>query len=156
MTNLLRQTAYALILAAGITGSFAWSLGCATNPRHQMAVASQTIGNSLFAAQDAETAAYLVRACATPEQTNCITPEAHRAFNERLAAALTMGRAFNQAVRTWDHTQPLPVELEKFKAALLTLTAGLATGFPEDVRTQLLSTITAVYDAILSILTASM
>ena len=87
---------------AGLVALALLCTGCATNPRHQLAVSSQVVASSLFAAQDAEDAAYLARKCATPGQTGCITPEAHRRFNQHLVVALTLGKEFNAAVRVWD------------------------------------------------------
>ena len=129
--------------------------GCATNPRHQLAVSSQVVASSLFAAQDAEDAAYLARKCVTPAQTGCITPEAHRRFNQHLVVALTLGQEFNAAVRVWDHDRPMPEQLAKLKTALFNLTTELAASYPEDVRLQLLATLASTYDAILAMLAAA-
>jgi uncharacterized membrane protein YbaN (DUF454 family) len=120
-----------------------------------MAVASQTVAASLFAAQDAEEMAFATRRCLTPPQPGCITLAAHQRFNTHLVNALTMGKAFNQAVRTWDHDRPMPEELAKLKAALLALTAELAASYPEDVRAQILVLVTSTYDAILAVFAAA-
>lgn len=153
--NALRQTVYALILAACVGGAFVGSQGCATNPRHQLAVSSQVVASSLFATQDAEEAAYLVRKCATPPKPGCISLDAHQRFNQHLVVALETGRAFTVAVRAWDHGQPFPEELAKLKVALFNLTAEVTAGYPEDVRAQLLATMASTYDAILAVLAAA-
>jgi len=129
--------------------------GCAQNPRHQLAVASQTVGSSLFALQDAEEAAYATRRCTAAVTTNCISPETHQAFNAKLVVALELGKAFNQAVRTWDHSGPLPEQLAQLKAAVFALVTELSAGYPQDVQVQLLATLTATYDAILAVLAAA-
>jgi uncharacterized lipoprotein YmbA len=129
--------------------------GCATNPRHQLAVASQTVGYSLFALQDAEEAAYLARRCTGATTATCISPEKHQAFNAKLVVALELGKAFNQAVRTWDHSGPLPEQLAQLKAAVFALVTELSAGYPQDVQVQLLATLTATYDAILAVLAAA-
>jgi len=129
--------------------------GCATTPHHQMTVASQVVASSLFALQDGEEAAYATRPCAVPPTPGCISPEAHARFNAHLVVALTAGKAFNAAIRTWDHDRPIPEELAKLKGALLLLTTELAASYPEDVRVQLLATITASYDAILAVFAAA-
>ena len=120
--------------------------GCSNNPRHQLAVSSQVVAASLFAAQDAENALFAAQR---------ITPAQHQRLNQHLVVALTLGREFNTAIRAWDQGQPLPSQLEKLKAVLLRITAELSTGYPDDVRVQLLSTITATYDAILAVLAAA-
>jgi len=127
----------AIVLLAG---------GCGTNPRHQLAVSSQVVASSLFAAQDAEQALYTA---------GRITPAQHMRLNQHLVVALTLGREFNIAVRAWDPGQPLPSQLEKLKGSLLAITGELASGYPEEVRGQLLATITATYDAILACLVAA-
>jgi hypothetical protein len=128
---------------------------CATNPHHQMTVASQVIASSLFALQDGEEAAYATRKCLTPAQTGCISEAAHRRFNEHLVVALTAGQTFNAAIRTWDHDRPIPEQLAKLKGALLLLTTELAASYPDDLRVQLLATVTATYDAILAVFAAA-
>lgn len=129
-------------------------MGCAQNPRHQLAVTSQVVAQSLFATQDAEEAAYKTRGCSALVTTNCISAEAHQRFNAHLVDALTLGKAFNLAVRGWDHDRPLPEELGKLKDVLFALTAELTTKYPEDVRVQIMATLTATYDAILAVLAA--
>lgn len=131
----------ALLVALWLLASW----GCSANPRHQYAVASQTVAASLFAIQDAEAAAF---------KTQRITPAQHQRFNQHLVIALTIGREFNTAVRTWQTGQPAPKQLEALKAALLAMTTEISSGWPEDVKTQLLSTLTATYDAIVAILLA--
>jgi len=119
--------------------------GCGPNRRHQLAVTSQVVAQSLFAIQDAEEALYVAQR---------VTPAQHQRFNQKLVPALELGQAFNQAVRTWDPGSPVPTQLTQLKAAMLALAAELGQGYPLDVQAQLLALINATYDAIVAVLLA--
>lgn len=119
--------------------------GCGPNRRHQLAVTSQVVAQSLFALQDAEEALFLAQR---------VTPAQHQRFNQKLVPALELGQAFNQTVRTWDPGTPVPAQLTQLKAALLALAGELGSGYPVDVQAQLLALINATYDAIVAVLLA--
>lgn len=120
-------------------------VSCGPSRHHQLAVASSVVAQSLFAVQDSVDVLTL---------TQRITPAQSQALNRHLVVALELGKAFNQAVRDWDSGDPVPVQLAQMKAAMLALAGELAAGYPDDVKAQLLATITATYDAIVAVLLA--
>jgi hypothetical protein len=120
--------------------------GCSQNPRHNYAVASQTVAASLFAIQDAEEAAHLA---------GKITPAQHKKFNQVMAAALILGRDYNAAVRAWQPGTPPPPQLGQLKDALQQLSTVLIASFPPDVQLEIQKTITAAYDAVLAVILAA-
>ncbi|MBU1457052.1 MAG: hypothetical protein KKD01_20245 [Proteobacteria bacterium] len=130
-------------------------VGCSQNPRHNYAVASQTVGASLFAIQDAEMAAFTTRRCPDGIASNtCITLEQHQGFNRVLVTALELGRSFNTAVRSWESGTPPPIELPQIKDAISQLAAFLARTYPPELQVEIQKTITASYDAIIAVLLA--
>ena len=129
--------------------------GCSQNPRHNYAVASQTVAASLFAIQDAEMAMWTTRGCTELVKDHCITRAQHQGFNSILVTALELGRQFNTAVRTWETGTPPPVQLPQIKEALSQLAAFLARDYPPDLQLEIQKTITASYDALVAVLLAA-
>lgn len=152
----LEASSYAVIVLSALLLALALLVGCSQNPRHNYAVASQTVASSLFAIQDAEATAYATRACPSGlTSPTCITLAQHQGFNKILVTALELGRTFNTAVRTWDPGTPPPVELPKIKDAISQLAAFLSREFPPEVQVEIQKTITASYDALLAVLLAA-
>ena len=120
--------------------------GCSQNPRHNYAVASVSVATSLFAIQDAESAAFTA---------GKLTPAQHQTFNVTMAAALRVGQEFNAAVLAWKPGETPPQQLPRLKELMLKLSTEIISTFPEDVRVEIQKTITATYDAILAVILAS-
>ena len=59
----LEASSYAVIVLSALLLALVFFAGCSQHPRHNYAVASQTVAASLFAVQDAEANAYVSRAC---------------------------------------------------------------------------------------------
>lgn len=129
--------------------------GCSQNPRHNYAVASQTVAASLFAIQDAEATVWTTRGCSSTVTTNCLTLAQHQGFNQILVTALELGRQFNTAVRSWQAGTPPPIELPQIKDAISQLAAFLARNYPPELQVEIQKTITASYDAIIAVLLAA-
>jgi hypothetical protein len=140
---------------AGLIALLLLATACSQNPRHNYAVASQTVGASLFAIQDAEMSVWTTRGCSPTVTANCLSLEQHQAFNKVLVTALELGRQFNTAVRTWDPSTSPPVELPKIKDAISQLAAFLARNYPPELQVEIQKTITASYDAIIAVLLAA-
>jgi hypothetical protein len=120
--------------------------GCSQNPRHNYAVASQSVAASLFSIQDAEEAAY---------KLGKLTPAQHMAFNKFMAPTLILGRDYNTAVRSWLPGMPPPPQLIQLKDALNRLATTIISTYPPDVQLEIQRTITAAYDAVLAVILAA-
>lgn len=142
----LEASAYTVIALSVAVILLVWAAGCSQNPRHNYAVASQTVAASLFAVQDAEESAY---------RLGKVTPAQHMAFNKGMLNALLLGREFNTAVRAWEPGKPPPEQLPKLKEALFQLSTVAMIGFPDDVKAELQRLVAATYDAVLAVLLAA-
>ena len=127
---------------------------CSNNPRHNYAVASQTVGAALFAIQDAEEAAWNTRKCTELVTTNCITPAAHMGFNQVMVEALRTGKDFNEAVRAWANGSAAPNQLPLIKELLGRLSGLALASFPPDLALEIQKTVALAYDAVLAVILA--
>lgn len=141
----MRRGTPALILVVWLVSGMTYA-ACSQNPRHNYAVASQSVAAALFAIQDAEESAY---------RLGKLTPAQHMSFNQGMLAALMLGKEFNSAVRAWVPGQPPPDQLPKLKDALKQLSTVLIATFPPDVQLEIQNLVSAAYDAVLAVILAA-
>jgi hypothetical protein len=139
------RKASAVLLAVALAGVSACGAGAQQSARHRAVVADTAVAESIFAIQDIEETLHVA---------GVIDAAQHREFNKRLLPLLETGQKFNRAIRAWDPSQPMPVEVRNMIPQFKVLLDHVVSSLTKDdaARSRILEKIAIAQAAVLAAL----